>query len=218
MDITKVSADILDGPNWGTWAVQIQAAARVLNCWAVIKGERIPGIITPPTYDLLAKSVQGTGTRQISDATLFAKSLFEWNKMNSMALGLIQGKLNPALWPDYIDVGDAATFWTHLETKYGKAGGANIYLQFVGMIKQTFHDPSDLLSQIQKFQENHQRILSNGHSNITEDLVVFMFCSALPDSYQDTACQYLDNIDDITKYKLQPIIDRVIQEESRRKA
>ena len=48
--------------------------------------------------------------------------------------------------------------------------------------------------------------------------MVFMFCSALPDSYQDTTRQYLDNIDDITKYKLQPIIDRVIQEESRRKA
>ena len=48
--------------------------------------------------------------------------------------------------------------------------------------------------------------------------MVFMFCSTLPDSYQDTARQYLDNIDDITKYKLQPIIDRVIQEESRRKA
>ena len=45
-----------------------------------------------------------------------------------------------------------------------------------------------------------------------------MFCSTLPDSYQDTAHQYLDNIDDITKYKLQPIIDQVIQEESRRKA
>ena len=217
MDITKVSADILDGPNWGTWAVQIQAAARVLNCWAVIKGERILGT-TPPTYDLLTKPVQGTAARQISDAALFAKSLFEWNKMNSTALGLIQGKLNPALWPDYVDVGDAATFWTHLETKYGKAGGANTYLQFVGMIKQTFHNSSDLLSQIQKFQENYQRVLSNGHSNITEDLVVFMSCSTLPDSYQDTARQYLNNIDDITKYKLQPIIDRVIQEESRRKA
>ena len=217
MDITKVSADILDGPNWGTWAVQIQAAARVLNCWAVIKGERIPGI-TPPTYDLLAKPVQGTGAEQISDATLFAKTLFEWNKMNSMALGLIQGKLNPALWPNYVDVRDAATFWTRLETKYRKAGGANTYLQFVGMIKQTFHDSLDLLSQIQKFQENYQHILSNGHSKITEDLVVFMFCSALPDSYQDTAHQYLNNIDDIAKYKLQPIIDRVIQEESRRKA
>ena len=48
MDITKVSADILDGPNWGTWAVQIQAVARVLNCWSMIIGERIPGS-TPPT-------------------------------------------------------------------------------------------------------------------------------------------------------------------------
>ena len=217
MDITKVSADILDSPNWGTWAVQIQVAARVLNCWSVIKGERIAGT-TLPTYDLLKKPVQGTGQGQISDAALFAKALFEWNKMNSMALGLIQGKLNPALWPDYIDVGDAATFWTHLETKYRKAGGANTYLQFVGMIKQMFTDSTDLLSQIQKFQENYQHMLSNGHSTITEDLVVFMFCSALPDSYQDTTRQYLDNINDITKYKLQPIIDQVIQEESRRKA
>ena len=217
MDITKVSTDILNGPNWGTWAVQIQAAARVLNCWSVIKGERTTGT-TLPTYDLLTKPVQGTGQGQISDAALFAKALFEWNKMNSTALGLIQGKLNLVLWPDYVDVVDAAMFWTHLETKYGKAGGANTYLQFVRMIKQTFTDSADLLSQIQKFQENYQRVLSNGHSNITEDLIVFMFCSALPDSYQDTARQYLDNIDDITKYKLQPIIDWGIQEESRRKA
>ena len=217
MDITKVSADILDGPNWGTWAVQIQVVARVLNCWAVTKGERILGT-TLPTYDLLAKPVQGTAPRQISNAALFAKSLFKWNKMNSMALGLIQGKLNPALWPDYIDVGNAATFWTRLETKYGKAGGVNTYLQFVRMIRQTFTNSADLLSQIQKFQENYQRMLSNGHSNITEDLVVFMFCSTLSNSYQDTAYQYLDNIEDITKYKLQLIIDQVIQEESRRKA
>ena len=51
-----------------------------------------------------------------------------------------------------------------------------------------------------------------------EDLVVFMFCSALPKSYQDTTHQYLDNINNITKYKLQLTIDQVIQEESRRKA
>ena len=145
MDITKVTADILNGPNWGTWAVQIQAAARVLNCWSVIKGERILGV-SPPTYDLLNRPVQGNAAGQISGAALFAKSLFEWNKMNSMALGLIQGKLNLALWPDYVDVRDAATFWPCLETKYGKAGGANTYLQFVGMIKQTFHNSVDLLS------------------------------------------------------------------------
>ena len=169
MDTTKVSADILDSPNWGTWAVQIQVVARVLNCWSVIKGERIPGT-TPPTYDLLAKPVQGTAPRQTSNVALFAKSLFEWNKMNSTVLGLIQGKLNPVLWPGYVDVRDATTFWTRLETKYRKAGGANTYLQFVGMIKQTFTDSVDLLSQIQKFQENYQCVLSNGHSNITEDL------------------------------------------------
>ena len=173
MDTTKVSADILDSPNWGTWAVQIQVVARVLNCWSVIKGERILGT-TPPTYDLLAKPVQGTAPRQTSNVALFAKSLFEWNKMNSTALGLIQGKLNPVLWPGYVDVRDATTFWTRLETKYRKAGGANTYLQFVGMIKQTFTDSADLLSQIQKFQENYQCVLSNGHSNITEDLQCVM--------------------------------------------
>ena len=149
---------------------------------------------------------------------MFTKALFKWNKINSTALGLIQGKLNPALWPNYVDVGDAATFWTHLETKYGKARGANTYLQLIGMIKQTFTNSTDLLSQIQKFQENYQCMLSNGHSNIMGVLIVFMFCSALPNSYQDTTCQYLGNINDTTKYKLQPIIDRVIQEESRRKA
>ena len=216
MDIKKVTADILNGPNWGTWAVQIQVVARVLNCWSVIKGERIMGT-TLPTYNLLKKPMQGTGAGQIANAALFVKALFKWNKMNSITLGLIQGKLNPVLWPDYVDVSDAAMFWTHLETKYRKARGANTYLQFVGMIKMTVSDRADLLSQIQKFQENYQCMLSNGHSTITEDLVVFMFCSALPDSYQDTS-QYLNNIDDITKYKMQPIIDQVIQEEPRRKA
>ena len=75
--------------------------------------------------DLLEKPTQGTGQGQISDVALFTKALLERNKMNLRALGLIQGKLNPALWPDYVDVGDAATFWTRLETKYRKAGGAN---------------------------------------------------------------------------------------------
>ena len=92
MDITKVSADILDGPNWGTWAVQIQAAARVLNCWAVIKGERIPGV-TPPTYDLLQRPVQGNAPRQISDATLFAKTL-EQNELDGP--GPYPGKVEPS--------------------------------------------------------------------------------------------------------------------------
>ena len=39
MDLSKLNIDILDGSNWGTWSAQVQSAARILNCWDVIKGE-----------------------------------------------------------------------------------------------------------------------------------------------------------------------------------
>ena len=45
-----------------------------------------------------------------------------------------------------------------------------------------------------------------------------MFCSSLPNSYEQTTQQYLDNIMVIANYKLMDIITRVLQEESRRKA
>ena len=45
-----------------------------------------------------------------------------------------------------------------------------------------------------------------------------MFCSSLPDSYESTAQQYLDNITDVANYKILDIIAWVLQEESRRKA
>ena len=74
-----------------------------------------------------------------------------------------------------------------------------------------------LLPQIQNFQENYEWILANGHSKISEDIATFIFCSSLPASYQDLTSQYLTLIEDITKYSLQKIIARVIEEESRRK-
>ena len=76
----------------------------------------------------------------------------------------------------------------------------------------------DLVLQIQQFLENYNRIMSNGHSKLSEDLVTFMFCSSLPLSYKSTAQQYLDSIVTITNYKIQDIITQVMQEESRRKA
>ena len=76
----------------------------------------------------------------------------------------------------------------------------------------------DLLSQIQQFQDNYNRITSNGQSKLSEDLATFMFCLSLPDSYEPTARQYLDNIMAIANYKLLDIIAQVLQEESRRKA
>ena len=60
--------------------------------------------------------------------------------------------------------------------------------------------------------------MSNGHSKLSEDLATFMFCLSLPDSYELTTRQYLDNVMAIANYKLSDIITQVLQEESRRKA
>ena len=76
----------------------------------------------------------------------------------------------------------------------------------------------DLLPQIQQFQDNYNLITSNGHSKLSEDLAMFLFCLSLPDSYEPTTWQYLDNITAIANYKLADIITRVLQEENRCKA
>ena len=107
----------------------------------------------------------------------------------------------------------ADTLWTALENKYGKARGATTYLQVVSLYKVHMTDSTLLLPQIQNFQENYTRILANGHSKLSEDIATFIFCFSLPTSYQDLASQYLTLIN-ITKYSLQKIIARVIEEES----
>ena len=81
-----------------------------------------------------------------------------------------------------------------------KAGGASTYLQLVNMVKIQFTNSTDLLSQIQQFQDNYNRITSNGHSRLSEDLATIMFCSSLPTSYELTTQQYLDNITVIANY------------------
>ena len=86
------------------------------------------------------------------------------------------------------------------------------------MVKIQITDLADLLPQIQQFQDNYNLITSNGHSRLCEDLATFLFCLSLPDSYESTARQYLDNITAIANYKLADIIVRVLQEENRPKA
>ena len=68
------------------------------------------------------------------------------------------------------------------------------------------------------FQDNCIWITVNGHSKPSEDLATFIFCSSLPDSYEPTAWQYLNNITAIANYKLLDIIAWVLQVEPRRKA
>ena len=213
MDLSKLNIDILDGSNWGMWSAQVQSAARILNCWDVIKGEVVVLVTTPPTYQLLTRPTAATQT----NAALLVEELAAWMKKNSTALGVIQGKTSPAIWPDFKNHAEAATLWTALETKYGKAEGATTYLQVVSLYKVHMMDSSLLLPQIQAFQNNYTWILANRHSKISEDIATFIFCSSLPTSYQDLASQYLTLIEDITKYELQKIIARVIKEESQRK-
>ena len=174
MDLSKLNIDTLDGSNWGMWSAQVQSAARILNCWDVIKGEIVVPITSLPTYNLLTQPTASTQP----DAALLATELATWTKKNSTALGLIQGKTSSAIWPEFINLTAANTLWAALETKYGKAGGATTYLQVVSLYKVHMMDSTPLLPQIQNFQENYTRILANGHSKLSEDIATFIFCSS----------------------------------------
>ena len=136
-----------------------------------------------------------------ADHTTFQAVKAVWNKKNRQALGLMQTTVSAVVWKDYNQHGVAKDLYDALETAFGKAGGALTYLQLVNMVKIQFTDSTDLLSQIQQFQDNYNQITPNGHSRLSEDLATFMFCSSLPDSYKPTTRQYLDNITVIANYK-----------------
>ena len=171
-----------------------------------------------PTFDLLVKPTAPPANASTADQATYQMAKAVWNKKNTQALGLVQTTIAPVIWQKYETQGVAKDIYDALETAYGQAGGATTYLQMVNMVKIQFTNSMDLLSQIQQFQDNYNRITSNGHSKLSEDLATFMFCSSLPDSYELTTRQYLDNITAIANYKLLDIIAQVLQEESRRKA
>ena len=205
MDLKKLNIPTLEGPNWGKYAPKLQAAFRIFNCWDVIKGE----ILAPPpnpTYDLLTKPIVPPANASAADLATYQTAKAVWTKKNTQALGLMQTTIASVIWQKYKTQGVAKDIYDVLETTYGQAGGALIYLQLVNLVKIQFTDSMDLLAQIQQFQDNYNRIMSNGHSRLSEDLATFMFCSSLPDSYESTARQYLDNITAIANYKLLDII------------
>ena len=170
------------------------------------------------TYDLLSKPAVPPTQALAADLATYNAAKAVWNKKNGQPLGLMQATVSPVVWQDYNHYGVAKDLFNALEAAFGKAGGASTYLQLVNMVKIQFTDLMDLLSQIQQFQDNYNRIMSNGYSRLSKDLATFMFCSSLPESYKLTAWQYLDNITVIANYKLTDIIAQVLQEESRRKA
>ena len=76
-------------------------------------------------------------------------------KKNSMALGILQGMISPAIWPDSNSHTTAKDLWDALKMRFGKAGGALTYLQLVNMITIKMTNSENLLAQVQEFQENY---------------------------------------------------------------
>ena len=118
----------------------------------------------------------------------------------------MQATVSPVIWQDFSTYGKAKEFLDEWENHFKKAGGTTTYLQLVNMVKIQFTNLTDLLPQIQEFQDNYNWITLHGHSRLSKDLATFMFCSSLPNSYKSTAQQYLDNVMVIANYKLTDII------------
>ena len=217
MDISKYHIPQLIGPNWGPWYKRIQSTARIINIWDAMRGNVLTQTPTV-TQDLLAKLTPLTGTPTTAELAAYTAAKNLWDQKNYQGLGLIQATITNVIWQWYENLPTAKEILDGLEFEFGTAGGAETYLQLVNMVKIKITDGTDLLPQIQNFQDNYNLMTSNGHSKLSEDLATFLFCSSLPDSYELTAWQYLDNITAIANYKLADIIVRVLQEENRCKA
>ena len=157
MDMKKLNIPTLDGPNWGNYVTCLQAVFQIFNCYDVVNGE----ILTPapnPTYDLLVKPTVPPQGASATDLAAYQTVKAVWNKKNGQTLGLMQSTVSDVIWQDYNHISVAKDLFDALETTFRKAGGASTYLQLVNMVKIQFTNLTDLLSQIQQFQDNYNRI------------------------------------------------------------
>ena len=131
----------LDGPNWGTYSIHLQAAAWILGFWEIIKRE-VPGT-TPQIYDHLPKPTTGQGGSH-PNVKEFTVTKAEWNKRNGGALGLMQATIMPVIWQYFVTYSKVHLLWAELEKHYRKVGGATTYLQLVNMVNIRFTNLTDL--------------------------------------------------------------------------
>ena len=138
--------------------------------------------INPTTYDLLVKPTPIAATATATKIAAYTMAKVAWSKKNTQGLGLMKATVSPVIWQEYRHLSTTKELLDALETTFGAAGGALTYLQLVNMVKIQFTDSTDLLPQIQGFQDNYAQISLNGHSKLSKDLATFMFCSSSPDS------------------------------------
>ena len=174
MDISKFHIPTLDGPNWGQGYERFQSSARIINIWDAIRGDilmPVPNL----TQDLLAKPMPPTSMPTAAELAIYNTAKMLWGQKNSQGLGLIQATITNVIWQRYKSLSTAKEVLDGLETEFGAVGGAQTYLQLVNMVKIQLTDSTDLLPQIQQFQDNYNLIMSNGHSKLSEDLATFLF-------------------------------------------
>ena len=158
MDISKYHIPQLIGPNWGPWYEQIQSTAWIINIWDAMRGN----ILTAApnlTWDLLPKPTPPGATATAAELVTYQAVNILWDQKNSQGLGLIQATISNVIWQQYETLPIARQILNGLETEFGAAGGAQTYLQLVNMVKIQITDSTDLLPQIQNFQDNYNLIM-----------------------------------------------------------
>ena len=109
-------------------------------------------------WDLLTKPTPLTGTYTTTELATYNTAKMLWDQKNSQGLGLIQATITNIIWQRYENLPSAKEILDGLETEFGTAGGAQTYLQLVNMVKIQITDGTDLLPQIQNFQDNYNLI------------------------------------------------------------
>ena len=111
---------------------------------------------TPHTRDLLTKpSPPPAATATAAQQSAYKAAKDVWEKKYAQGLGLIQATVSHVIWQKHQTLSTAKEVLDALETKFRKVGGAQTYLQLVNMVKIQFTDSTDLLPQIQEFQDNY---------------------------------------------------------------
>ena len=150
---------MLTGPNWGQWYDGMQSTTRILHIWDAMRGNLIT-TTTPHTRDLLVKPSPPTAaTATAAQQTAYEASKDLWEKKNAQGLGLIQATISHVIWIKHQTLSTAKEVLDALETEFGKAEGAQTYLQLVNMVKIQFTNSKDLLLQIQQFLDNYSWIV-----------------------------------------------------------
>ena len=136
MDISKFRIPTLDGPNFGLWLDHIQSTTRILDIWDAMRGDIIPGS-QPQTRDLLTKPspLPTTPVPTADQIATYTQNKATWSKKNAQGLSIIQATVSNVIWQKHQTLTTSKEVLDTLEAEFGKAGGAQTYLQLVNMVK-----------------------------------------------------------------------------------